>query len=93
MVTGLYPITLLIDGNDRRLSQDNALLINVNKGIRGAQINTDTSVLEQCGLAQHTDFIMEHSVATEDGRLRPDAIVRRSRSPSSRRSAAMPSPG
>lgn len=32
--------------------------------------------LEQCGLAQHTDFIMEHSVDTEDGRLRPDAIVR-----------------
>jgi DNA recombination protein RmuC len=34
------------------------------------------NLLEQCGLAQHTDFIMEHSVATEDGRLRPDAIVR-----------------
>lgn len=34
------------------------------------------NLLEQCGLAQHTDFIMEHSVDTEDGRLRPDAIVR-----------------
>jgi DNA recombination protein RmuC len=34
------------------------------------------NLLEQCGLAQHTDFLMEHSVATEDGRLRPDAIVR-----------------
>lgn len=34
------------------------------------------NLLEQCGLAQHTDFIMEHSVATDDGRLRPDAIVR-----------------
>jgi DNA recombination protein RmuC len=34
------------------------------------------NLLEQCGLAQHTDFIMEHSVSTEDGRLRPDAIVR-----------------
>lgn len=34
------------------------------------------NLLEQCGLAQHTDFFMEHSVATEDGRLRPDAIVR-----------------
>ena len=34
------------------------------------------NLLEQCGLAQHTDFIMEHSVETEDGRLRPDAIVR-----------------
>lgn len=34
------------------------------------------NLLEQCGLAQHTDFVMEHSIATEDGRLRPDAIVR-----------------
>ena len=34
------------------------------------------NVLEQCGLAEHTDFVTEHSVETEDGRLRPDAIVR-----------------
>ena len=34
------------------------------------------NVLEQCGLAEHTDFVTEHSVATEDGLLRPDAIVR-----------------
>jgi DNA recombination protein RmuC len=34
------------------------------------------NVLEQCGLAEHTDFITEHSIETEDGRLRPDAIVR-----------------
>ena len=34
------------------------------------------NVLEQCGLAEHTDFVTEHSVQTEDGRLRPDAIVR-----------------
>ncbi len=34
------------------------------------------NVLEQCGLAEHTDFITEHSIATDDGRLRPDAIVR-----------------
>ncbi len=35
------------------------------------------NVLEQCGLAEHTDFITEHSVETGDGaRLRPDAIVR-----------------
>lgn len=34
------------------------------------------NLLEQCGLAQHTDFILEHSVDTADGRLRPDAIVR-----------------
>ncbi len=34
------------------------------------------NVLEQCGLSQHTDFILEHSMQTDDGRLRPDAIVR-----------------
>ena len=33
------------------------------------------NLLEQCGLAEHTDFHLEHSVETEDGRLRPDAIV------------------
>jgi DNA recombination protein RmuC len=33
------------------------------------------NVLEQCGLAEHTDFTLEHSMDTEDGRLRPDAIV------------------
>ncbi|MEM9312308.1 MAG: DNA recombination protein RmuC [Pseudomonadota bacterium] len=34
------------------------------------------NLLEQCGLAEHTDFIMEHSIDTEDGRLRPDAIIK-----------------
>ena len=35
------------------------------------------NVLESCGLAEHTDFAMEVSVADgEGGRLRPDAIVR-----------------
>ncbi|MFY7835179.1 MAG: DNA recombination protein RmuC [Novosphingobium sp.] len=34
------------------------------------------NVLEQCGLSEHTDFVTEHSINTEDGRLRPDAIVR-----------------
>ena len=34
------------------------------------------NLLEQCGLAEHTDFVTEHSINTEDGRLRPDAIVR-----------------
>lgn len=33
------------------------------------------NVLEQCGLSQHTDFDLEQSVETGDGRLRPDAIV------------------
>ncbi|MXO60207.1 DNA recombination protein RmuC [Altererythrobacter salegens] len=33
------------------------------------------NLLEQCGLAEHTDFHLEHSMDTEDGRLRPDAIV------------------
>jgi DNA recombination protein RmuC len=34
------------------------------------------NVLEQCGLTEHTDFHLEHSLDTEEGRLRPDAIVR-----------------
>lgn len=34
------------------------------------------NVLEQCGLSEHTDFNLEHSMDTEEGRLRPDAIVR-----------------
>ena len=34
------------------------------------------NVLEQCGLSQHTDFTLEHSLDTDGGRLRPDAIVR-----------------
>lgn len=34
------------------------------------------NVLEQCGLTEHTDFETEQSIDTEDGRLRPDAIVR-----------------
>lgn len=34
------------------------------------------NVLESCGLSQHVDFVTEASVDTEDGRLRPDAILR-----------------
>ena len=34
------------------------------------------NVLEQCGLSEHTDFVTEQSVETDEGRLRPDAIVR-----------------
>jgi DNA recombination protein RmuC len=33
------------------------------------------NVLEQCGLAEHTDFHLEQSLDTDAGRLRPDAIV------------------
>ncbi|MBV7264780.1 DNA recombination protein RmuC [Erythrobacter ani] len=33
------------------------------------------NVLEQCGLAEHTDFHLEQSVDTDAGRQRPDAIV------------------
>ncbi|MBX7492430.1 DNA recombination protein RmuC [Qipengyuania sp. 1NDW9] len=33
------------------------------------------NVLEQAGLAEHTDFILEQSLETDEGRLRPDAIV------------------
>ncbi|WP_037538415.1 DNA recombination protein RmuC [Sphingomonas sp. PR090111-T3T-6A] len=34
------------------------------------------NVLETCGLVEHTDFTTEVSVDTEDGRMRPDAIIR-----------------
>jgi len=34
------------------------------------------NVLESCGLAEHVDFVTEASVTVENGRLRPDAIVR-----------------
>jgi DNA recombination protein RmuC len=34
------------------------------------------NVLEQAGLSEHADFATEVSVNTEDGRLRPDVIVR-----------------
>src|SRR5690606_37811771 len=34
------------------------------------------NVLETCGLAEHTDFQTEVSVSVEDGRLRPDAIIK-----------------
>ena len=34
------------------------------------------NVLEQCDLSEHTDFFVEQSVDSEEGRLRPDAIVR-----------------
>jgi DNA recombination protein RmuC len=34
------------------------------------------NLLETCGLAEHTDFSLEHSIDTDEGRLRPDAIVR-----------------
>ena len=34
------------------------------------------NVLESCGLSEHVDFVTEASVTSEDGRLRPDAIVK-----------------
>jgi DNA recombination protein RmuC len=34
------------------------------------------NVLESCGLAEHVDFVTEASVTLEDGRLRPDAIIK-----------------
>lgn len=33
------------------------------------------NLLEQCGLAEHTDFQLEASIETDEGRLRPDAII------------------
>jgi len=33
------------------------------------------NLLEQCGLAEHTDFHLEQSMETDAGRMRPDAIL------------------
>lgn len=33
------------------------------------------NVLETCGLSEHTDFVTEQSVDTDEGRLRPDAVI------------------
>lgn len=33
------------------------------------------NVLESCGLSEHTDFVTEQSIDTEEGRLRPDAVI------------------
>ncbi|MDZ7588293.1 MAG: DNA recombination protein RmuC [Parasphingorhabdus sp.] len=33
------------------------------------------NVLESCGLSEHVDFVTEESVTSEEGRLRPDAII------------------
>jgi DNA recombination protein RmuC len=33
-------------------------------------------VMELAGMSEHVDFVLEHSVSTESGRLRPDAIIR-----------------
>jgi DNA recombination protein RmuC len=34
------------------------------------------NVLESCGLSEHVDYVTELSVNVEDGRLRPDAIIK-----------------
>jgi DNA recombination protein RmuC len=34
------------------------------------------NVLESCGLSEHVDYVTELSVNVEEGRLRPDAIIR-----------------
>ena len=33
------------------------------------------NVLETCGLSEHTDFVTEQSIDTNEGRLRPDAVI------------------
>lgn len=34
------------------------------------------NVLESCGLSEHVDFMLEASMDTSEGRLRPDAVLR-----------------
>ncbi|VAV92556.1 DNA recombination protein RmuC [hydrothermal vent metagenome] len=33
------------------------------------------NVLETCGLSEHTDFVTEQTINTDEGRLRPDAVI------------------
>ncbi|MCB2066195.1 MAG: DNA recombination protein RmuC [Erythrobacter sp.] len=66
-------------GNER-VSQEAARLVNSLRNAPKARGRWGEqqlrNVLESCGLAEHTDFVTERSVETEEGRLRPDAVVR-----------------
>ncbi|WP_420141350.1 DNA recombination protein RmuC, partial [Sphingomonas sp.] len=72
----------LIEGmraGQERVSQEAAKLVNSLRAAPKARGRWGEqqlrNVLESCGLAEHTDFQMEVSVALDDGaRLRPDAI-------------------
>lgn len=72
-------ITSLRDGQDR-VRDEAAKLVNALRAAPKARGRWGEqqlrNVLETCGLAEHTDFRTEVSVAGEDGaRLRPDAVI------------------
>ena len=44
------------------------------RGLWGEQ--TLRNILEVSGMREHVDFVEQHTVATDDGKVRPDAVVR-----------------
>jgi len=76
-LTGL--ITQMRDGQER-VQSEAARLVNSLRNAPKARGRWGEqqlkNVLENCGLSEHVDFVTEASVTSEDGRLRPDAIVR-----------------
>ncbi len=76
-LTGL--ITSLREGQDQ-VSKEAAKLVNSLRSAPKARGRWGEqqlrNVLETCGLAEYADFRTEVSVAGEDGRLRPDVILR-----------------
>lgn len=44
------------------------------RGLWGEQ--TLRNILEVSGMKEHVDFVEQHTVTTDDGRVRPDAVVR-----------------
>jgi DNA recombination protein RmuC len=62
-----------------RLSEETQRLVTAMRspGLRGRWGELQLRrVIEMAGMQPHVDFVEQHSVATEDGRMRPDVIVR-----------------
>jgi DNA recombination protein RmuC len=67
-------------GGTERVSAEAAKLVNALRNAPKARGRWGEqqlrNVLESCGLSEHCDFETEVSVANEEGRLRPDVVVR-----------------
>ncbi len=75
-------LTGLIESMRQGQAEVKAVTANLNNALRNAPKARGRwgeaqlrNVLEQCGLAEYVDFATEVSVATDDGRLRPDVII------------------
>ncbi|HEY1606199.1 MAG TPA: DNA recombination protein RmuC [Allosphingosinicella sp.] len=77
---GLREAVELVRAGQTQVRDETARLVNAlraNPKARGRWGEQSLrNVLEQAGLSPYADFASEVSVATEDGRLRPDVIVR-----------------